>query len=341
MFMQEPVISVIVPVYNVEKYLNRCVQSIVDQTYKNLEIILVDDGSPDHCPQMCDAWAKKDSRIQVIHKKNGGVASARNMGIKNSRGKYFAFIDPDDFIEAEMYELMHSRIKKDDSDLCSCNMRTVLENGQANGTVADFPEATFIGNDILCAYFSEEHFLPSTCDKLYKAEIVKKNNIFFSETLEIGEDFTFNYYFFKNSKRVSAISNCLYNYFYNRKNSASNKCSAKWLLRWKNTKKIRDLERNNEPVYKMCNRMFAKELLSCFKEITEKKKTKELKSVYKEILNEMKRNSKSFINSVYISKKIRISYMLFHVHPFIFLTLHRLNCLRICIKELIKRSKII
>jgi len=69
MFMQEPVISVIVPVYNVEKYLNRCVQSIVDQTYKNLEIILVDDGSPDHCPQMCDAWAKKDSRIQVIHKK--------------------------------------------------------------------------------------------------------------------------------------------------------------------------------------------------------------------------------------------------------------------------------
>ena len=87
--------------------------------------------------------------------------------------------------------------------------------------------------------------------------------------------------------------------------------------------------------------MFAKELLSCFKEITEKKKTKELKSVYKEILNEMKRNSKSFINSVYISKKIRISYMLFHVHPFIFLTLHRLNCLRICIKELIKRSKII
>ena len=231
MFMQEPVISVIVPVYNVEKYLNRCVQSIVDQTYKNLEIILVDDGSPDHCPQMCDAWAKKDSRIQVIHKKNGGVASARNMGIKNSRGKYFAFIDPDDFIEAEMYELMHSRIKKDDSDLCSCNMRTVLENGQANGTVADFPEATFIGNDILCAYFSEEHFLPSTCDKLYKAEIVKKNNIFFSETLEIGEDFTFNYYFFKNSKRVSAISNCLYNYFYNRKNSASNKCSAKWLLR--------------------------------------------------------------------------------------------------------------
>ena len=100
MFMQEPVISVIVPVYNVEKYLNRCVQSIVDQTYKNLEIILVDDGSPDHCPQMCDAWAKKDSRIQVIHKKNGGVASARNMGIKNSRGKYFAFIDPDDFIEA-------------------------------------------------------------------------------------------------------------------------------------------------------------------------------------------------------------------------------------------------
>lgn len=332
-------ISVIVPVYNVEKYLDRCIKSIVNQTYKNLEIILVDDGSTDNCPVMCDKWAKKDERIKVIHKKNGGVASARNMGIKNLNGKYFAFIDPDDFIEAEMYELMHLRIKKDDSDLCSCNMRIVLEDGQSNGAVAAFPEATFTGNDILCAYFSEENFLFSTCDKLYKSEIVKKNNIYFSETLEIGEDFIFNYYFFKNSKRVSAISNYLYNYFYNRKNSASNKCNEKWLLRWKNTKKILDFEIDNEPVYKMCNRMFAKELLSCFKEITEKNKTKELKSVYEEIVNEMKRNSKSFINSDCLSKNIRMSYVFFNCSPLIFLILHRLNCLRICIKNFIKRSK--
>lgn len=89
---EAPLISVIVPVYKVERYLDRCVQSIVNQTYKNLEIILVDDGSPDNCPAMCDAWAEKDSRVRVIHKENGGVASARNVGIENTGGGIFALL---------------------------------------------------------------------------------------------------------------------------------------------------------------------------------------------------------------------------------------------------------
>ena len=89
---EAPLISVIVPVYKVERYLDRCVQSIVNQTYKNLEIILVDDGSPDNCPAMCDAWAEKDSRVRVIHKENGGVASARNGGIEKTGGGIFALL---------------------------------------------------------------------------------------------------------------------------------------------------------------------------------------------------------------------------------------------------------
>lgn len=101
-------ISVIVPVYKVERYLNRCVQSIVDQSDKDLEIILVDDGYPDRCPQMCDEWAKKDSRIKVVHKKNGGLSSARNAGIKVAKGEYIGFVDSDDYIDESMYEdLMH------------------------------------------------------------------------------------------------------------------------------------------------------------------------------------------------------------------------------------------
>lgn len=101
-------ISVIVPVYKVERYLDRCVQSIVGQTYKDLEIILVDDGSPDECPQMCDEWAKKDCRIKVVHKKNGGLSSARNAGLKVAKGEYIGFIDSDDYVDETMYEdLMH------------------------------------------------------------------------------------------------------------------------------------------------------------------------------------------------------------------------------------------
>ena len=97
--MNKPLVSVIVPVYKVEDYLDKCVKSIVAQTYENLEIILVDDGSPDNCPSMCDSWAQKDSRIKVIHKENGGVSSARNSALDAAAGDYICFVDSDDFIE--------------------------------------------------------------------------------------------------------------------------------------------------------------------------------------------------------------------------------------------------
>lgn len=99
-----PKISVIVPVYKVEKYLDRCVKSIIGQTYPDFELILVDDGSPDKCPQMCDEWAKKDKRIRVLHKENGGLSSARNAGLRVARGEYVHFIDSDDWIELDLYE---------------------------------------------------------------------------------------------------------------------------------------------------------------------------------------------------------------------------------------------
>ena len=100
--MQGSVVSIIVPVYKVEQYLDRCVQSIVNQTHKNIEIILVDDGSPDNCPAMCDDWAAKDSRIRVIHKENGGLSSARNAGLEMATGAFLQFTDSDDWLEPEM-----------------------------------------------------------------------------------------------------------------------------------------------------------------------------------------------------------------------------------------------
>lgn len=113
-------ISVIVPVYKTEQYLNRCVQSITDQTYKNLEIILVDDGSPDNCPEMCDQWAKKDERIKVIHKRNGGISSARNAGLDSATGDYIMFADSDDWMEPDMAEFLYRLIVKYDADISRC-----------------------------------------------------------------------------------------------------------------------------------------------------------------------------------------------------------------------------
>ena len=108
-------VSVIVPIYKVEDYLDECVKSIIDQTYKNIEIILVDDGSPDHCPQKCDEWVKKDLRIRVVHKQNGGLSSARNAGLDVAKGEYIAFVDSDDFITPDYVEVMYNRICNDKS----------------------------------------------------------------------------------------------------------------------------------------------------------------------------------------------------------------------------------
>ena len=124
----QPLISVIVPIYNVEKYLDNCVKSIVNQTYKNLEIILVDDGSPDSCPAICDNWAKIDSRINVIHQKNSGVSAARNIGIKSSLGDFITFVDGDDFIDSDMYETLVSAYLKNGADIVGCSFKTIDEN---------------------------------------------------------------------------------------------------------------------------------------------------------------------------------------------------------------------
>ena len=117
---KEPMVSVIVPIYNVEKYLKRCIDSILNQTYKNLEIILVDDGSPDKCPQICDEYAKSDKRIKVIHKQNAGVSAARNDGLAIAQGDLIGFVDSDDFIHPSMYEEMVNYLVSQDCDLVSC-----------------------------------------------------------------------------------------------------------------------------------------------------------------------------------------------------------------------------
>lgn len=119
--MSDQVISVIVPIYNVEKYLNRCIESIVNQTYKNLEIILVDDGSPDKCPEICDEWAKKDNRIKVIHKKNGGISTARNSGLDASTGAFIGFVDGDDIVDPQFYETLVNEAENNDADISACS----------------------------------------------------------------------------------------------------------------------------------------------------------------------------------------------------------------------------
>ncbi len=185
--MEKPLISIIVPIYNVEKYLDECLSSIVSQTYTNLEIILVDDGSPDNCPQMCDDWAKKDSRIKVIHKENGGLVSARKAGCSVSTGAYIMNVDSDDFIGASLVENVIIAINENNSpDIIAFNCLHYFENGTTEP----------INNAILQGLYSND-----------KLDIVK-NGLLYDKTLQ-GKNFG-NVIYTVWSK---AIKTCLYKKF--------------------------------------------------------------------------------------------------------------------------------
>lgn len=164
---EQPLISVIVPVYNVEKYLKKCVDSITSQTYKNLEILLVDDGSTDSSGQICNEFEKNDARIKVIHKKNGGLSDARNAGLDRAKGQYYAFIDSDDYIQDNTIEIMLNAIKKNKSEIAVCNMIRFLEEGE---TVQFYcptdHEVLYQGNQ---RYKTLNQ--PSVCNKLFEAKL--------------------------------------------------------------------------------------------------------------------------------------------------------------------------
>ncbi len=128
--MKQALISIVIPVYKVEPYLSKCIDSILAQTYTNLEIILVDDGSPDNCPKICDEYAKLDNRIIVIHKENGGLSDARNAGIRIVTGEYIGFVDSDDYIDAKMYEILAQKITKYEADISICSYIKIFEKSE-------------------------------------------------------------------------------------------------------------------------------------------------------------------------------------------------------------------
>lgn len=175
--MSDLLISVIVPVYKVEEYLTECVESIVNQTYKNTEIILVDDGSPDNCPLMCDEFAKKDSRIKAIHKVNGGLSSARNAGINSASGDYIIFIDSDDYwLLTDGLEKLVRRIEATEADILSFGYVKLSENGEIKPYFNKTVGYEFIKDNKqkqLEQLTKQNLFIASACNKIIKTEILK------------------------------------------------------------------------------------------------------------------------------------------------------------------------
>lgn len=216
MFMLK--ISVIVPVYKVEEYLDRCIESIVNQTYRNLEILLIDDGSPDHCPVLCEEWSKRDSRIRVIHQKNGGLSAARNTGILAASGDYIGFIDSDDYILPTMYERMLIALTKNNADLCICGIRWVNEDGSAfqDAVPGSVKNEIMNQNQAFIKLCGEGycHYVTAV-NKLYKKNIF--SNLLFPEG-RIHEDEFVIHHILQKCTKIVGLEEELY-YYVQRQNS--------------------------------------------------------------------------------------------------------------------------
>lgn len=224
----QPKISVIVPVYNVEKYLPRCLDSIINQSYTNLEIILIDDGSSDNCPEICDKYAEKDRRIIVIHKRNGGLSDARNTGIESATGEYLAFVDGDDYIAVNMYEILEKRIIGDSADIAVCNFLYVNDQGELlqekNHNLPILNECLESRNAIKKLSGPKSWYYVTACNKLYHRELF--DELRFPKG-KIHEDEFVIHHIIQKCGRISCVQDTLYYYVQRDKSITSERFSLR------------------------------------------------------------------------------------------------------------------
>lgn len=206
-----PELSIIVPVYKVEKYLPRCIDSILAQTFGDFELILIDDGSPDGCGRICDEYARKDKRIVVIHQKNMGVSAARNAGLDIARGRYIGFVDSDDWIEPQMYEVMMDAIRENGADMAVCGVRYADEDGKF--TRADrLSEGVYTRAGLLEDVFAMPNKLGGgCCNKVFDAS--KIASVRFKVGMTIAEDALYLFDCFMRIDGAVKIGDALYNVY--------------------------------------------------------------------------------------------------------------------------------
>ena len=209
--MSHPKISIIIPVYKAEKYIHKCIDSLLKQTFTDYEIILVDDGSPDNSGIMCDEYAKVDKRFRVIHKVNGGVSSARQCGIDNAKGEYTIHVDPDDWVETTMLEELYHKAKEDNADMVICDF---IKYYSETKQVYIKQEPTSLNHNIVLKNLFQ-HLQGSCCNKLIKRTCYSKYNIKFPENFNLYEDLYVCACLLKYPIKISYLNKAFYYYSIN------------------------------------------------------------------------------------------------------------------------------
>jgi len=222
-------ISIIVPIYNMENKLSRCVDSVLRQTYGNFELLLIDDGSTDSSLKLCEEYQRKDNRIKVFHKENGGVSSARNLGLKVAAGDYISFIDPDDWVEDNYLEVLYNCLVERKADITYCLPNDC--NAIADGEIVEYPNPA--------KYFADKHFNCPVWGGLFSRKILQ--GIYFDEKIFVGEDSLFNATALRNSHVVFRVNLGLYHYVTYASSALHGKFSLKKLSDLTAWRKIIDL----------------------------------------------------------------------------------------------------
>ena len=299
-------ISIIVPVYNVEQYLEKCVDSIINQKYKNLEIILVDDGATDSSSKLCDELAKIDNRIKVYHKENGGLSDARNYGVERATGDYIGFVDSDDYIDAEMYEKLYEAIKKENVDVAECNLKIIYPN-----RVELFTEQNYYNvctkQEYLEEYLKIEKIFGSACVRLIKSNIAKKLKF---PVGKLYEDTYYAYDLIEKVDRYVIMNNPYYNYLMRENSITNTKFNPRIFDLIEIVEKFRKTTYENYPGLKEavdCRKMYA--YFSVLNSILLEENYRD-NEYYSEILSYFKRNYISLLKNKYINRNRKLSVIL-------------------------------
>ncbi|KRE83811.1 hypothetical protein ASG89_11875 [Paenibacillus sp. Soil766] len=304
----KPDISVIIPVYNVEKYLHRCLTSVINQNFQNIEIVIVNDGSTDLSGNICDEIAGRDSRITVIHKANGGLSSARNAGIEVARGKYIGFVDSDDWISQNMYEYLYKIIKDSNADIAqvceySTDRETLLKNNPPKETILS-------GKSRLSDYFLEAQY--SVCVRLFKREVFE--GIRFPEG-KINEDIVTNYLLLINSTKVVRSNQKMYFYFRNPGSITNNKLTNRDYDLFDACQELCNLTNDDTELGKLAKIKFARSYFSLLMKgyVFGIDKTIDKRKFVKNCVKNIRRNYILLINSnIALNRKLLITISVLH-----------------------------
>ena len=314
--MTTPLISVIVPVYRVEEYLERCVKSILSQTYENLEVILVDDGSPDQCPAICDACAEKDARVKVIHQENKGLSGARNAGIDAASGEYLAFVDSDDYVSPHVIEELYQLLQDTGCAIGQCRFSYVKGDGLVEEGDSAF--CIYRGESLMEQLYGPEE--KATCfvvawNKLYRAELFKETGIRYPEG-RIHEDEATTYRLFHEAKKLAFLDRALYGYYTENGGSITSVFSAK-RLQWltAHEERIAFFKKNGyEKLLPAAYRKLCDACITFYFRCTEQvKDAEELKKELRKRLETYRANGAAWIAALPL--KTRMGYELFSMSP--------------------------